>query len=108
MAAIFITSVAFHSVSYANWFADIVNRIEQTNAINSNILNVENSTLNVQRDILSSQKEVEALMKQVNASVTGNSGLGTSQFHDYQSYGTNNWSSHADKEWMVMGIRPDS
>jgi hypothetical protein len=95
LVTIFFSCLAFHSASYANWFADIVDRIEKTNAINSNILNAQNGMLNMQRDILTSQRDVEAMMKQVNASVTGNSGWGNYQFHDYQSYGSGatDWTS---------------
>lgn len=92
---IMVSCCIVSSVSHANWFADIVDRIEKTNVINSNILNAQNSMLNMQQDILVSQKDIESLMKQVNASVTGKSGWGSYQFHDYQSYGdgANNWAN---------------
>ena len=84
---ILMMSVVLSSATYANWFADIVDRIEKTNAINSQILNSENASLNVQRDILSSQKNIESLMREVDRGIVGHSGWGTYQFHDYQSYG---------------------
>lgn len=91
---ILIIGISLHSASYANWFADIVNRIEQTNGINTNILNNQSASLNIQRDILSSQKDIEKLMRQVDDSMHGHSGWGTYQFHDYQSYGVDasDWS----------------
>src|SRR5579872_6387262 len=90
-----ISSIFSVSSSYANWFADIVDRIEKTNAINTNILDSQNEMVGVQRDILTSQTNVENMMKQVNSSVTGTSGWGNYQFHDYQSYGSGagDWSS---------------
>ena len=41
------------------------------------------------------KQNIEKLMKQVNGSVTGHSGWGSYQFHDYQTYGTGayDWSS---------------
>lgn len=92
---ILIIGFFLSSASYANWFADIVDRIEKTNGINTNILNTEISALSVQRDILSSQKNIESLMREVDQGIVGHSGWGTYQFHDYQSYGDSarNWSS---------------
>ena len=89
-----LTGVFFHTVVYANWFADIVNRIEATNGINTNILASQEASLGVEQDILTSQKDMEKLMNKVHSSLTGNAGWGTYQFHDYQSYGTNahDWS----------------
>jgi hypothetical protein len=90
----FIFTITFQSVSYANWLADIVNRIEIGNIINTNILDSQTASLNVQRDILTSQRDVQKLMEQVNSNMTGHSGWGTYHTHDYQSYGDNarNWS----------------
>ncbi len=81
------------SEANANWFADIVNRIEKTNVINTDILNSQNAELNVEQDILTSQKEVENLLRGVNESMIGHSGWGDYQSHDYQSYGngSSNW-----------------
>lgn len=93
---IFIIGLIFHSTCYANWFADIVNRIELTNIINSGILNSQIASLNTQKDILSSQIEIESLMKQVKRSVTGHSGWGNYQFRDYQSYGD------SARDWDVV------
>lgn len=83
------------STTYANWFADIVNRIEKTNIINAAILNGQLASLNIQSDILTSQREIEILMREVNRSVIGHSGWGNYQFHDYQSYGngSHDWNS---------------
>lgn len=87
-------SVFLCSSSYANWFADIVNRIEQTNAINISMLNNQSASLNIQRDILSSQLDIEKLMRQVDNNMIGHSGWGTYNFQDYQSYGSDarDWS----------------
>ena len=59
------------------------------------ILNTEKEMLGVQRDLLKGQNNIEGLMKQVNGNMTGHSGLGDYQFHDYQSYGNGarDWSS---------------
>ncbi|MHB1222276.1 MAG: type IV secretion system protein, partial [Gammaproteobacteria bacterium] len=91
---ILIIGISLHTASYANWFDDIVKRIEQTNGINTNILNNQNASLDIQRDILSSQKDIEMLMRQVDDSMHGHSGWGGYQFHDYQSYGidASDWS----------------
>lgn len=48
---------------------------------------IESKSLSAQSGIYNSQLDIENLMKQVNSSVTGSSGWGTYQFHDYQSYG---------------------
>ena len=86
--------ISFSSVSYANWFADIVNRIEQTNVINTGMLNRQGEMVGLQRDMLSSQRDIETLMREVRRGIVGNSGWGVYQFHDYQSYGAsaNQWS----------------
>lgn len=86
--------ISFSSMSYANWFADIVNRIEQTNVISKGLLNGQGEMIGLQRDMLSSQKDIESLMREVKGGIVGNSGWGTYQFHDYQTYGgsANQWS----------------
>jgi hypothetical protein len=90
---LFLSIIFMSNATHANWFADIVHQIEITNGINSQILKDQNGMYLMQRDILSSQRDIQALMQQVNASVTGNSGQGNYNFHDYQSYGdgANNW-----------------
>jgi hypothetical protein len=59
------------------------------------LLRVQKNMLNFQSSILNSQLDIDSLMKQVNGSVTGHSGWGTYQTHDYQSYGNSarSWSS---------------
>lgn len=93
--ALFSAMVMMSCSAEANWFADIVNRIEQTNAINTNILASQMQSLGVQQDMLTSQQNIEGLMKQVHESVIGNYGWGNYQFHDYQSYGDHarDWNS---------------
>lgn len=90
-----VACMILSSATYANWFADIVNRIEKTNVINTAMLNNQLAAYLVQKDILTSQKEVEILIREVNRSVIGHSGWGNYQFHDYQSYGAgaHDWSS---------------
>ena len=58
------------------------------------LVRVQKNMLNFQGGILNSQRDIESLMKQVNGNLSGNSGWGTYQFHDYQSYGSGarNWS----------------
>lgn len=80
------------SSAYASWLADIFNQIEKTNGIASNILDEEKENLGVQENI-------EDLMNQVHQSVTGHSGWGNYQLHDFQSYGSN------ANDWMsVMNL----
>lgn len=95
IALSFIIGLGLSPGSHANWFADIVNQIVQTNMINGQILNSQNNSFNVQKDILTSQQEIEKLMQEVNRSVIGSSGWGTYQFRDYQSYGDSarDWAS---------------
>jgi len=83
----FILIVSYYPTSEANWLADIVNRIEQTNVISSNILQSQNQLLDAERELLSSQKDIESLMKEVHSSVIGHSGWGTYQSHDYATFG---------------------
>ena len=66
--------------AYADAIYSILNAIQQLESIETGIQNT-------QIDILESQLDVEDLMKQVNSHLTGNSGWGNYQFHDYQSYG---------------------
>jgi len=94
-SVIILMAFLYSNLSYANWFADIVDRIEKTNAINSNILDSQMASLNVQQDIFSSQKNIEVLTKQVHDAMIGSFGWGAYNVHDYQSYGSgaNDWSS---------------
>jgi hypothetical protein len=91
----FIAGIVFSSMCYANWFADIVDRIEKTNGIDMSILDRQNDLINIQKGVLSSQKTIESLMREVNHGIVGNSGWGTYQSHDYQSYGgsAGDWSN---------------
>lgn len=84
--------LSFSSSCYANWYQDIINAIISQSVITQGILY---SQLSVQQDMLSNQKEMQRLMDQINGNVTGHSGYGTYQFHDYQSYGSgaNDWSN---------------
>jgi hypothetical protein len=69
---------------YANWYQDIINIIAKQAGITNGILNNE---LTLQEDMLHNQKKMKNLMEQMNGHITGHSGYGTYQFHDYQSYG---------------------
>ena len=65
---------------YADAIYSILGCVRDIDKIQANIQNAENG-------ILKSQLDVEGLMKTMNNSMIGNSGWGTYQFHDYQSYG---------------------
>ncbi len=84
----FIFMLSFSQMSYADAIYSILNAVRHLEQI-------ESGMQAGQLDILKSQLDVENLMKQVNASMIGNSGWGTYQFHDYQSYGAgaNDWAS---------------
>ncbi|MHB1948757.1 MAG: type IV secretion system protein, partial [Gammaproteobacteria bacterium] len=85
-------TLSLSEVAQANWFQDIINVINKQGGITNNWL----STINSQEAaLLESQRDVNRLMKQVNDHLTGHSGWGTYQFHDYQSYGegARDWSS---------------
>lgn len=86
-----ILTISFSSVIYANWYADIIRVMIQQSGITNGFLS---SITSQESQILTSQQNIEELMRQVHGSVTGNSGWGTYQFHDYQSYGDDarNWS----------------
>lgn len=91
---LFITLSACTSL-YANWLEDIWRSSLRLEKLQGGILDREGQMLGVQRDILSSQRDIQNLMQDVNHSVTGNSGWGNYQFHDYQSYGggANDWAN---------------
>jgi hypothetical protein len=78
--------------SYANWYQDIINAINYQGDITNGLLYIMNSD---QKDILSSQKDIDSLMKQVESHMQGNSGWGSYQSRDYQSYGASgqDWTS---------------
>lgn len=72
------------TASYANWFRDIWEAIIKYGATTNILLGKE---LTLQEEMLSNQKDMQKLMNQLNGNMTGHSGFGTYQFHDYQSYG---------------------
>lgn len=76
--------LSLSSTSYANWYQDIINAITKQTGITNGILNNE---LSLQQDMLRNQREMQRLMDQINGNMTGHSGYGTYQVHDYQSYG---------------------
>jgi len=69
---------------FANWYQDIIDAITKQAGITNGILSKE---FTLQQDMLRNQKEMQNLMGQINGNMTGHSGYGTYQFHDYQSYG---------------------
>lgn len=78
--------VLFVKNSYADALYSILNS-------SRNIENIEGHISNVAEDTLHSQLDIDNLMKQVNGNLSGHSGWGTYQSHDYQSYGNSalNW-----------------
>jgi len=87
-----ILVVTFSNTASANWYQDIIDAIMKEGLISNTLL----TGINVQQGaMLTSQQDIERLMKQVNSGLTSNSGWGTYQKHDYQSYGSgaNDWSS---------------
>jgi len=77
-----------NNVGYADKLGTISNNLAYLVSIQTNIQSL-------QSHILDSQLNIQAIMKQVNSNMTGNSGWGTYQFHDYQSYGSSaqDWSN---------------
>jgi len=77
----FIVSMALSTASYADWLIDIFHVLLKSQGI--------------QTDMLHQQYSIERLMKDLNEHMTGNSGMGTYELRDYQSYGRGgeNWSS---------------
>jgi hypothetical protein len=92
---LFLIIISLSTPLYANWLEDIWRSSLRLEKLQGGILDKQGQMLDVQRGILSSQKDIESLMRDVNRSVTGNSGWGTYQFHDYQSYGdsANDWAN---------------
>lgn len=89
---LFLLVFCLSPAAYANWFQDIIDAINAQGNITNGWLSNINSE---QSAILASQRDIDDLMKQVNGHLTGVSGQGTFQFHDYQSYGddASNWSN---------------
>ncbi len=80
LIAYLVIGLSFCHAAYANWFADIWKSELRMEVLQGNIMNMQGQLLGVDRDI-------DSLMKDLNGHMTGNSGWGTYQFHDYQSYG---------------------
>lgn len=91
----FLIILSFTSSLYANWEEDIWRSSLRLEKLQNGLFDRQGQMLDVQRDILSSQRDIQSLMREVNRSVIGNSGWGTYQFHDYQSYGggANDWAT---------------
>lgn len=83
---LFISNSAF-----ANWFRDIWESELRMEGLQKNLIDGQGRLLNTENDI-------DGLMKELNGHVTGNSGWGNFQYHEYQSYGDNarNWSQVLD------------
>lgn len=73
--------------SHANWLKDIFEIGLRMEGIQTDMFNSQGEMLGVEKDILSTQKDIDHLTQQVNSHLTGHSGWGTYQLHDYQSYG---------------------
>lgn len=98
--AFFVSLFCITSLAHANIFGSILKIMRVIEGLQGNMLKVQRGILDgqhdmvsMQRDLLKSQQEMDHVMKQVNSHLTGNSGWGTYQFHDYQSYGdtARNW-----------------
>lgn len=88
--------LSLSSTCYANWYLDIINVITKQMGITNGILSNE---LSLQQDMLSNQKEMQKLLDKIDGNMTGHSGYGSYQVHDYQSYGG------AAKDWTgVIGM----
>ncbi len=83
--------ILFTHAAYANWFQDIINAINAQGNITNSFLNAINSQ---QGAMLTAEQDIDSVMKEVKGYLTGNSGWGTYNLRDYQSYGTgaDNWS----------------
>ena len=79
--ALLILLTVYMPASYANWFGHLIDLIKKSNQINKDMFNREGKILQVEEDI-------DSLTRQMNSHMIGNSGWGTYQFHDYQSYGS--------------------
>src|SRR5688572_27780239 len=96
VCAVVVSSVSL--TSYAG-IINILRMIENYSGamlgIQRQVLAGQNAMVDMQRRILASQQDINGLMRQVNGHLSGNSGWGTYQFHDYQSYGdgARDWSS---------------
>jgi hypothetical protein len=85
---IFLISLSFSTGSYASLLWAISDTLRQVAGIQANLLHVQGLSLAAQQDI-------DNLMQEVNGHMVGNSGWGTYQFKDYQSYGeaARDWSN---------------
>lgn len=74
---------------HANWLEDIFKSELRLEGLQHGIMDKQGQMLSIERNSLNIQKDIDSLMKQVNEHLTGSSGWGTYQYHDYQSYGDN-------------------
>lgn len=84
-----LLGISFVVVSpiYASKLGDLLRSQLRSEILQKYMLNDQDQMLTVERDVLRTQKDIDGLMKEVNKHLTGNSGWGNYQFHDYQSYG---------------------
>lgn len=80
IAIMLMVSIFVCSLAQANWLEDIWRSELRMEGLLGGSLNNQGQMLGVQRDI-------DSLMKDMNGHMTGHSGWGNYQFHDYQSYG---------------------
>lgn len=79
-----IPCLLLSNVTYANWYLDIINAINNQGGLENGWLN---SISSQQGALLTSQQNVEKTIQQMNGNIIGNYGWGTFNSHDYQSYG---------------------
>jgi hypothetical protein len=91
LLAVFIVIMSTFSLNCHASIINILRMIENYSSaslgVQRDILGGQNAIVDMQRDLLKSQREVEGIMRQMNTYLTGHSGWGTYQFHDYQTYG---------------------
>jgi hypothetical protein len=89
---LFVLLLSISSASYANWFRDIWEAIIKYGSTTNILLGKE---LTLQEEMLRNEKDMQRLVNEMHSSVTGHSGYGTYQLHDFSSYGAgaNDWVS---------------
>ena len=72
----------YNQEASANWLKDIWQAELRMEGLQS-------SLVDGQGQLISTQRDIDSLIKELNSHVTGNSGWGSYQYHEYQSYGDN-------------------
>lgn len=97
LACLFLL-LSFSTSSYANWFQDLLDCMTKQADISHGLMNNE---ISLERDILTTDNEMKKLLDQIDSNMTGHSGYGNYQFHDYQSYGSD------AKDWSTLMVMAD-